>query len=184
MNTTSNFVPLSCLGGPSCSLAPSSGLLLCHSFSVTPLWQIRPRWVHPFLFEGLKNSSHDGIRCSLIKLPHDLLASYNLCLLVVLENQPPVYYWLFDELFKLQSCLKLCRFTQALLQPGLCNTRRYCSIYSTSTVFIQWWLQYKPNSMKMVFSTNGVGSFWVNLKVGIFELLRSVDHWAQSTIFL
>jgi hypothetical protein len=27
------------------------------------------------------------------------------------------------------------------------------------TVFIQWWLQYEPNSMKMVFSTNGVGSF-------------------------
>jgi hypothetical protein len=31
----------------------------------------------------------------------------------------------------------------------------YCSRYSTSTVaptvFIQWWLQYKPNSMKRVF---------------------------------
>jgi hypothetical protein len=31
----------------------------------------------------------------------------------------------------------------------------YCSRYNTSTVapivFIQWWLQYKPNSMKMVF---------------------------------
>jgi hypothetical protein len=44
-----------------------------------------------------------------------------------------------------------------------CNTRGYCSSYSTSTlastVFIQWWLQYKPNSMKMIFSTNGVGSF-------------------------
>ncbi len=68
-----------------------------------------------------------------------------------------------------------------------CNTRCYCSSYSTSTVastvFIQWWLQYKPNSMKMIFSTNGVGSFWVNLKVGIFELLRSVDHWAQSNFF-
>jgi hypothetical protein len=39
----------------------------------------------------------------------------------------------------------------------------YCSSYSTSTVtptfFIQCWLQYRPNSMKMVFSTNGVGSF-------------------------
>jgi hypothetical protein len=67
-----------------------------------------------------------------------------------------------------------------------CNTRCYCSSYNTSTIvstlFIQWWLQYKPNSMKMVFSTNGVGSFWVNLKVWIFELLGSVDHWAQSTI--
>jgi hypothetical protein len=44
-----------------------------------------------------------------------------------------------------------------------CNTRCYCISYSTSTVtsivFIQWWLQYKPNSIKMVFSTNGVGSF-------------------------
>jgi hypothetical protein len=41
--------------------------------------------------------------------------------------------------------------------------RCYCSSYSISTVastiFIQLWLQYKPNSMKMVFSTNGVGSF-------------------------
>jgi precorrin-6B methylase 1 len=67
-----------------------------------------------------------------------------------------------------------------------CNTRCYCSSYSTSTVasivLIQWWLQYKPNSMKMVFFTNGVGSFWVNLKVWIFELLWSVDHWTQSTI--
>jgi hypothetical protein len=39
----------------------------------------------------------------------------------------------------------------------------YCSSYSTSivasTVFIQWLVQYKPNSMKMVFSTNGVGLF-------------------------
>jgi hypothetical protein len=39
----------------------------------------------------------------------------------------------------------------------------YCSSYSTSTiastVFIQWWLQYKSNSMKMLFSTNGVGLF-------------------------
>jgi hypothetical protein len=52
-----------------------------------------------------------------------------------------------------------------------CNTLCYCSSYSTSTaasiVFIQWWLQYKPNSMKMVFSINGVGSFWVDLKVWI-----------------
>jgi hypothetical protein len=65
--------------------------------------------------------------------------------------------------------------------------RCYCSSYSTSTIastiFIQWWLQYEPNSMKMVFSTNGVGLFWVILKVWIFELLWSVDHWAQSTIF-
>jgi hypothetical protein len=39
----------------------------------------------------------------------------------------------------------------------------YCGSYSTSivasTVFILWWLPYKPNSMKMLFSTNGVGSF-------------------------
>jgi hypothetical protein len=40
-----------------------------------------------------------------------------------------------------------------------CNTRCYCSSYSASTVFIQWWLQYKHNSMKIVLSTNGVGSF-------------------------
>jgi hypothetical protein len=41
--------------------------------------------------------------------------------------------------------------------------RCYCSSYNTSTVastvLIQWLLQYKPNSMKMIFSTNGVGSF-------------------------
>jgi hypothetical protein len=54
--------------------------------------------------------------------------------------------------------------------------RCYCSSYSTSTVFIRWWLQCKPNSMKMVFSTNEVGSFWVNLKVWIFKLLCIVDH--------
>jgi hypothetical protein len=46
---------------------------------------------------------------------------------------------------------------------GGCNTSMYCSSYSTSTVasiiFIQCWLQYKPNSMKMVFSTNEVESF-------------------------
>jgi hypothetical protein len=52
----------------------------------------------------------------------------------------------------------------------------YCSSYIISIVFIQWWLQYKPNLMKMIFSINRVGSFWVNLKVWIFELLRSVDH--------
>jgi hypothetical protein len=48
-------------------------------------------------------------------------------------------------------------------REGLCNTSMLLYqlqyIYSASTVFIQWWLQYKPNSMKMVFSTNGVGSF-------------------------
>jgi hypothetical protein len=47
--------------------------------------------------------------------------------------------------------------------PVSVTLRCYCSSYSTSivasTVFIQWLLQYKPNSMKMVFSTNGVGSF-------------------------
>jgi hypothetical protein len=48
-------------------------------------------------------------------------------------------------------------------QESAVTPRCYCSSYSTSTVasaiFIQWWLQYKPNSMKMVLSTNGVGSF-------------------------
>jgi hypothetical protein len=71
--------------------------------------------------------------------------------------------------------------------PIVVTPRCYRSNYSTSTVastvFIQRWLQYKPNSMKMVFSTNGVGSFWVNLKVWIFKLQWSVDHWAQSIIF-
>jgi hypothetical protein len=76
----------------------------------------------------------------------------------------------------------------ASLLTGGVTPRCYCSSYNTSTVvstiFIQWWLQYKPNSMKMVFSTNGVGSFWVKLKVWIFELLWTVDHWAQSNFFL
>jgi hypothetical protein len=65
-------------------------------------------------------------------------------------------------------------------QRGAITPWCYCSSYSTSTVasavFIQWWLQYKPNSMKMVFSINGVGSFWVNLKVWIFKLLCIMDH--------
>jgi hypothetical protein len=54
-------------------------------------------------------------------------------------------------------------FSSAQLRVAAVTPRCYCSSYSTSivasTVFIQFWLQYKPNSMKMVFSTNGDGSF-------------------------
>jgi hypothetical protein len=81
--------------------------------------KILSRWVHPCLLVGLNTSSHDRNHCSLIKLPHDLLAHCNLCFLVLLKNQLPVHFWLVDELPKLQSCLELCRFTQAFLQPGL-----------------------------------------------------------------
>jgi hypothetical protein len=98
---------------------PSSGMLSCYSFLMTPLYQILPWWVHCCLFMGLKTSSLDGARYSLIELPHDLLAPCNSCLLVVLENQPPVHIWLVDELSKLQSCLELCWFGQVLLPLGL-----------------------------------------------------------------
>jgi hypothetical protein len=57
-----------------------------------PLCQILTRRIHPFLFVGLKISSHDKTRCSLIKFSHDLLSPCNLCLLVVLENQPPIHF--------------------------------------------------------------------------------------------
>jgi hypothetical protein len=90
-------------------------MLSRHSFSVTSLCQISPWWVHPCLFVDLKIYSHDENCCSLITLPHDLLAPCNLCLLVVLENQPPVHFWLVDEQSELQSCLEFCQFTQALL---------------------------------------------------------------------
>jgi hypothetical protein len=62
---------------------------------------------------------HGGTRYSLIKLPHVPLAPYNSCRLVVMENQPPVPFWLIDELAKLQSGLELFQFTQMLLQPRL-----------------------------------------------------------------
>jgi hypothetical protein len=49
------------------------------------------------------------------------------------------------------------------IQADVANQPYYCNSYSTSTVvstvLIQWWLQYEPNSMKMIFSTNEVGSF-------------------------
>jgi hypothetical protein len=90
----------------------------CHSFSMAPLCQTLTWRVHPFLFMCLKISSHDRACCSFIKFHHDLLAPCNLCLLVVLENQPPVLLWLVDELPKLQSCLELCLFAQVLLQLG------------------------------------------------------------------
>jgi hypothetical protein len=50
---------------------------------------------------------------------HDLLAPCNSCLLVVLRKQPPVHFWLVNELPKLQYCLELCLFAQGLLKPGL-----------------------------------------------------------------
>jgi hypothetical protein len=71
-----------------------------------------------------------------------------------------------------------------VLMPGrVRGWSMYCSIYRNIayTVFMQWWLQCKSNSMK--FFINGVRSFWVNFKVWIFELLWSVKHWAQFTIF-
>jgi hypothetical protein len=94
-------------------------MFLCWSFSVIPLRQILYRWVHPCLFMGLNTSSCGRNRYNRIKLPHDLPAPCNSCLLVVLENQPPVHFWLVDELTKLQSYLELCRFTQTLLQPRI-----------------------------------------------------------------
>jgi hypothetical protein len=102
-----------------CSLGLPSGMFLSCSFSVTPLRQILSRWVYPCLFMGWNISSRGKNRCSRINLSHDLWAPCILCLLVVLENQSPIHSWLFDELSKLQSCLELCRFTQALLQPGI-----------------------------------------------------------------
>jgi hypothetical protein len=107
------------LGCPWCSLGPSSGIISCCSFSVIPLRWILPQWIHPRLLVGMKISSLDGTHCSFIKFPRDLLSSCNSCLLVLLENQLPVHFWLVDELSKLQSCLELCRFIQALLQLGL-----------------------------------------------------------------
>jgi hypothetical protein len=116
---TSNFVPFY---SPWMSLLlpwPTKWQVSCCSFSVTPLHQILSWWVHPCLFVGWNTSLRGGNRFSRIKLPHDLLAPCNSCFLVVLENQVPVHSWLADELPKLQSCLELCRFTQALLQPGI-----------------------------------------------------------------
>jgi hypothetical protein len=81
-------------------------------------------WVHPCLFVGLNTSSHHINCCSLIKLLHDLLAPCNSCFLVMLKNQPPVHFWLVNELPKLQSCLELCRFAQMLLQLGLQDKKR------------------------------------------------------------
>jgi hypothetical protein len=105
------------LGCHYCSLGRPSGMFLCWSFSVIPLRQILSRWVHPCIFMGFNTSSGGRNRCNRVKLPRDLLAPYNSCLPVMLENQAPIHSWLVDELPKLQSCLKLCQLTQALLQP-------------------------------------------------------------------
>jgi hypothetical protein len=62
------------------------------------------------------------------------------------------------SLFLFRNCRSFTCSSRLIVTP-----RCYCSSYIisivASTVFIQWWLQYEPNSMKMVFSTNGVGSF-------------------------
>jgi hypothetical protein len=86
------------------------------------------------------------------------------------ENDSMTILWF---LMNLSSIVNL--ETRFLKGGRVVTPRCYCSSYSTSTVsstvFIQWWLQYNPNSMKMVFSTDGVGSFWVKLKVWIYKLL-------------
>jgi hypothetical protein len=64
----------------------------------------------PCLFVDLNTFSCDKNRYSHIELLHDLLAPYNSCLLVILENQPLVHLWLVDELSRVQTCLELCRF--------------------------------------------------------------------------
>jgi hypothetical protein len=97
----------------------------CWSFSVIPLHQILSRWVHPYLFMGLNTSSRGKNCCSHIKLPHEVLAPCNSCLLVVLDNQAPVHSSLVDEPFKLKSYLELCQFAQRSssqeLQDGKCH---------------------------------------------------------------
>jgi hypothetical protein len=102
---------------------------------VHPRWpcsaQFLTRSAHPFLFMGLKTSSHDRTRCRLVKFLHDLLSPCNLCLLVLLENRPPVHFFLVDELSRLQTCLELCWFTQALLQPWLQDGKCRKSNYGT-----------------------------------------------------
>jgi hypothetical protein len=63
--------------------------------------------------------------------------------------------------------------------------RCYCSSYSTSTVastvLMQWLLRYKPNSMKMVFSTNGVGSFLCQFE--ILNLQTPVHYGPLSSVW-
>jgi hypothetical protein len=115
MKATSKSVHLFPLGGPSCSPDPSSGMPSCHSSSVTPLGSISNSEGSPFLSHGPENvftwwnplSSCQVMSWSLISLQ-----------LVLLENQPPVRFLLVDELPKLQSCLELWRFAQALLYLG------------------------------------------------------------------
>jgi hypothetical protein len=80
----------------------------------------------------------------LIKLPHDLLAPCNSCVLMVLENQPPVHFWLVDELSKLQSRLELCWFAQVLLQPGLHD--------GNALSYYNW----PENLIMTLFPTNGI----------------------------
>jgi hypothetical protein len=87
----------------------------CWSFSVIPLHQILPRWVHPCLFMGLNTSSHDENRCRCIKLRHDLLGPCNSCLLVVLENRSPVHVQLVHEwLVSCPNCNLVLNFAGSL----------------------------------------------------------------------
>jgi hypothetical protein len=53
---------------------------------------------------AFNTSSHDGNHCSLIKLPHNLLAPYNSLLLVVMENQPTNCRFIFDCLMSYPNC--------------------------------------------------------------------------------
>jgi hypothetical protein len=88
-----------------------------------PYW-----WVHPCLsvdpaslrLVWLILAWRDVI-VSASKPSHGSLASC--ALLLVWETQLQVHFWLVDKLSRLQPCLELCWFTQALLKPGLARQK-------------------------------------------------------------
>jgi hypothetical protein len=95
--TTFSNVSTVCISDHHISVGPTSNFVPFYS-----PWMLLPRWPikrHAFVlfilgdpcsFVVLKIPSHDITRCSLIELPHDLLAHCSSCLLVVLQKN---YRW-------------------------------------------------------------------------------------------
>jgi hypothetical protein len=104
------------------------------------------------------------------------LGHFNDRVLLPKESLKPITYTdIWDIWIKF---LRLTIVIIANLNTIIVTPRCYYSSYSTSivasTIFIQWWLQYKPNSMKMVFLQMELDHFESIWK---FEFLNSWEVW-------
>jgi hypothetical protein len=104
-------------GTPSCHPPPPLMASLCQSLR----W-----WDHPCVSSDVVphrlNETALSIkkpRRNMSKASYDFLVLCELCLTPCAGNPNAGPLWLVDELPKLQPYLKLCRFAQTLLKPGL-----------------------------------------------------------------